>query len=32
MLNKHINCIVFTQADNHLLGDILLERKHNQYV
>lgn len=25
ILNKYINCIVFTQADNHLLGSILLK-------
>lgn len=32
MLNNHLNCIVFTQADNHLLGKHSLKRKYNQYV
>lgn len=32
VLNKRISCIVFTQADQCLLGNTLLKRTHNQYV
>lgn len=27
MLNNHLSCIVFTQADNHLLGNTFLKKE-----